>query len=179
MSGLYAYVDESLRSNRYLLCVVAVDPVRAGHLRRRLRQLLMPGQRRLHFKKEGARRRRELLVAFASLDLDATVYECATCLGRSQEAARSMCLARAVSDLQERGRQVAMMIESRDGLDSRDRLTITAARRSEPPLTFEHLRPNEEPLLWLPDCFAWPAGAGGEWSRRIQPMLSDRVVKVG
>lgn len=179
MSGLYAYVDESIRGGRYLLCVVVVDPMRAGQLRRTVRHLLLPGQRKLHFKKESPRRRRELLVALAELEVDATVYECSSRMGREQGVARSLCMARVVRDLQDRGVAVALLIESRDGLDADDRTTIRSVRRAAPPLSFEHLLPNEDPLLWLPDCFAWPVGARGDWLRRARPLLTGGVVKVG
>jgi hypothetical protein len=34
-------------------------------------------------------------------------------------------------------------------------------------MIYEHLRPFEEPLLWIPDAIAWAWGAGGDWRRRI------------
>ena len=43
----------------------------------------------------------------------------------------------------------------------------------------EHLAPDEDPLLWLPDCFAWPVGAGGDWRRRVEPILTGGIVKLG
>lgn len=179
MSGLYAYIDESIRGGRYLLCLVVVEPDRAGTMRRRLRALVLPGQRTLHFKKESARRRRELLAALAELAVEVTVYECAAELGRSQDASRDLCLGRAIIDLQARHVAVSLLIETRNGLDARDRVTIRSVRRPEPPLSFEHVRPNADPLLWLPDCFAWPVGARGEWLCRVEPMLTGGIVKVG
>lgn len=67
---LYAYVDESQRSGRYLLCAVVVDAGSVGLLRRRVRKLLLPGQRRLHFNNEGNRRRRSIASAIVTLDVD-------------------------------------------------------------------------------------------------------------
>ncbi len=179
MSSLYAYVDESVRGGRYLLCVVVVDPAGAGQLRRRTRHLLLAGQTRLHFKKESPRRRRELLVALGEFEVDVTVYAGATKVGRDQDLARALCLERAVADLQDRGATIELFIESRDGLDDDDRLTIRRARRREPTLSFEHLLPNDDPLLWLPDCYAWPVGARGDWLRRVRPMLTGGIVEVG
>lgn len=179
MSDLHAYVDESVRPGRYLLCVVVVDPAHAGQLRRRTRHLLLSGQTRLHFKKESSRRRRALLAALADFEVEATVYSCSSRIGRDQDLARALCLERAIADLQDRGLTVDLFIESRDGLDDNDRLTIRRARRREPTLSFEHLLPNDDPLLWLPDCFAWPVGARGDWLRRVRPLLSGGIVEVG
>ena len=179
MSGVQAFVDESVRGGRYLLCIVVVEPSRAGALRREVRSLVMPGQRVLLFKKESARRRRELLAALGRLDVEATVYECAVEQGRGQEDARAMCMARGVADLQDRGCAVTMVIESRENLDANDRVTILRARVAVPPLTFEHVAPTADPLLWLPDCFAWPVGARGEWLRRVQPALTGGIIRVG
>lgn len=179
MTTLNAYIDESIRGGRYLLCVVVVEPGEAGSVRRRLRALVLPGQRTLHFKKESPRGQRELLDALAQLGVEVTVYECAATSGRSQDASRALCLESATVDLQARGATVSLLIESRDGLDAQDRATITKARRPAPPLSFEHVRPKDDPLLWLPDCFAWPVGARGDWLRRVTPLLTGGIVKVG
>ena len=175
MTEQFAFVDESLRPGRYLLGCVVVESEHAGELRRAVRHLLLPGQRKLHFKTESARRRRELLVAFGALDVTATVYVCRTKLGRNQEMARAECLARVVHDLQQLNQSVQLFIERRDGLDDVDRVVLRRARRPEPMLSFEHLKPDQDPLLWLPDCFAWPVGAGGDWRRRVRPLLDGIV----
>lgn len=177
MSSLFVYVDESVRSGRYVLCCVLVDAERAGGLRRKLRQLLLPGQRKLHFKKEGARRRRELLDAFGDLDVRATAYVCRMRLGRDESAARAICLERAVRDIQ--GLRVAaqFLLESRDQLDEEDRVTVRRARAPRPVLSFEHIAPDRDPLLWLADGLAWPVGMGGEWRRRLPTSLE--VVDLG
>jgi hypothetical protein len=38
--------------------------------------------------------------------------------------------------------------------------------------TYEHLRPHEEPPLWVADDVAWFHGAGADWSRRIETMVT-------
>lgn len=173
--SVYAYVDESVRPGRYLLCSVVVEHDRAGELRRSVRHLLLSGQSKLHFKKESARRRRELLVAFSALDVEATVYVCRMKQGRDQEQARAACLTQAVVDLQQSQRAAQLFIESRDALDGDDRDVVRRARAPQPLLSFEHLLPDHDPLLWLPDCFAWPVGAGGDWLRRVRPLLTGVV----
>lgn len=127
---LYAYVDESQRSGRYLLCAVVVDAGSVGLLRRRVRKLLLPGQRRLHFNNEGNRRRRSIASAIVTLDVDVD-----------------------------------------------DRPVIDAVRAGDPPLTYEHVDGVYEPLLWLPDAYAWLVGAGGDWRRRVLPAI-DQIVDI-
>lgn len=55
-----------------------------------------------------------------------------------------------VRDVQIDGPAATLHIERRDGLDHHDRDTIVRARRREPALNFEHLRPHGDPLLWVP-----------------------------
>jgi hypothetical protein len=81
--SVHAYVDESERPGRYLMCSVVIEPNRLGELRRTVRHLLLPGQSRLHFKKESVRRRRELATALLGLGLDVSVFESRSELGRS------------------------------------------------------------------------------------------------
>jgi hypothetical protein len=65
-----------------------------------------------------------------------------------------------------------LYIERRDGLDDHDRETIVRARESMPALSFEHLRPHGDPLLWIPDAFAWAVGARGEWLDRVRDAVT-------
>lgn len=103
MAELYAFVDESERRGRYLMCSVVIEPARLGELRRALRQLLQPGQHQLHFKKESPRRRRELAARLASLGVDASVFICRATAGRGEAEARAVCLHAIIDDLQSRG----------------------------------------------------------------------------
>lgn len=43
-------------------------------------------------------------------------------------------------------------------------------------LTYEHLAPYMVPLLWIPDAVAWAYAKGGDWRRRVAPMLDHVVV---
>lgn len=166
------FIDESLRSNRYLLCGVIIDASKAGQLRREVRGLLLAGQRRLHFKLEGKRRRRVLLDQLVSLDVKVVVLQCRVAADRSAEQARAECLSKLVHLAQSEGQGATLYIERRDGLDGHDRATIVRARSSEPALNFEHLRPHGDPLLWIPDAFAWAVGARGEWLNRVRDFVT-------
>lgn len=41
-------------------------------------------------------------------------------------------------------------------------------------LVYEHLRPHEEPLLWVSDAAAWAVGASREWRKRVSRIIYDR-----
>ncbi len=69
--------------------------------------------------------------------------------------------------MQARGVAAELLIESRSELDVIDGVTVGKARQPAPGLLFQHLRPDNDPLLWLPDGFAWAVGAGGDWLRRV------------
>jgi hypothetical protein len=47
-------------------------------------------------------------------------------------------------------------------------------RRADPamPTMFEHRPAHEEPLLWAVDAVCWATGAGGDWRRRIETILT-------
>lgn len=174
---LHAYVDESQRGGRYLLCVVAVDAASVVPLRRRIRRLLLPRQRRLHFHNESNRRRRELASVIVALDVEVLVVVCHPSPGRSERDARARCLEAVIRHLQRLGTPVTLILESRHHQDCDDRPVIDAVRSGDPPLIYEHVDGVQEPLLWLPDAFAWLVGAGGEWRRRVLPAV-DRIVDI-
>jgi hypothetical protein len=170
---MQVYVDESERRD-YLLGVTlvagAVQPLRTA-----LRGLQRPGQRRIHFAKEQDSRRRHLLSAMAELDLRARVYSCP----RSVRESRDICLTALVADIAPAGASL-LVLESRESMNHRDVLVIDAALRKHGSQTLEyrHLSPYEEPLLWVSDAVAWAMGAGGDWRRRIEPLV-DEVIRLG
>jgi hypothetical protein len=167
------YVDESERRH-YLLGVTIVtgpaQPIRAA-----LRALQRPGQRRIHFSKEQDSRRRRLLAAMAELDLTARVYVSP----RSVKESRELCLTALIADIAPAGASL-LVLESRESMNHRDVLVLDAALRKHGSQTLEyrHLSPYEELLLWVSDAVAWAVGEGGEWRRRVEPMIDD-VVRLG
>lgn len=171
MSTRLVFVDESERRARYLMCSVTVDPVEVGPLRRSTRKLLLPGQSRLHFKTESARRRRELARILVSLELDVAVVAKRSELGFRPADLRDRCLSELIADTQGQGTGAQMYLESRHHQDEADHASFARWRDPKPPLNYEHVQGAADPMLWLPDAFAWLAGAGGEWSDMVRPAL--------
>lgn len=175
--SIYAFVDESVRPARYVMCSVVVDAADLGTFRRIARGLLLPGQSRLHFHNESDRRQRELASRLAELDADISVFLCRSAHGRGEAESRACCVTAIVEDLQARADAVTMFLESRHEQDREDHEVIRSARQRQPALTYQHLPAAEDPLLWLPDAYAWLVGAGGEWRRRVEPAIT-KIVEV-
>ncbi|HST63822.1 MAG TPA: hypothetical protein VLM05_01425 [Mycobacteriales bacterium] len=167
---MHVYVDESERQD-YLLCAVLV-PGSPDPLRSALRALCRPGQRRVHFAKENDARRRAILAELVRLGLRARVY---TSPGAVKES-RELCLAALVADVAPAGAR-RLILESRESMNHLDVLTLDAALRKHGTgqLEYQHLRPHEEPMLWSADAIAWAVGAGGDWRRRVDPVLVELV----
>ncbi len=169
---MHAFVDESGRPGRYLMCVVLVAPAHLAEVRQALIALRMPGQRRLHFKPEGDRRRRLILDRIAALPIRANVYQRP---GQPVQA-RTVCLRAMTADLLRVG-VTRLVIEPVDGLERRDQSTlINEMQRLKRPngLVHEHVAAHLEPNLWMADAIAWTYGAGGDWRRRIWQLLDIR-----
>ena len=168
---MHAFVDESERPGRYLMCAVLVAPRDLTTVRRALTALCLPGQRRLHMAKERKPRRHLILDRMAALPLRARMY---VEPGPAFQA-RSSCLRSIVRDISELD-ITRLVIEPVDGYLQHDRSTIInevqRLGRGQA-LDYEHLAARFEPVLWAADGIAWAYGAGDDWRRRIKSCLDN------
>ncbi|KFU83318.1 hypothetical protein SAMN04489729_3833 [Amycolatopsis lurida] len=174
---VHAFIDESVRDQRYLLCMTLVAPAQLAPSRRELSSLLLPGARELHFKKEKEPRRRRLIDRIAALEVTTSI-SLAACTRKTEEETRQKCLERAVADLLAKNAH-RLVLDSRDHRDLHDRRTMQKAlghRPSKTELTYEHLNSTAEPLLWISDAVGWCFGAGGTWRRRASRLI-DSVIE--
>jgi hypothetical protein len=175
---VHAFVDESARPPQYLIAAAIVEPSRVRLLRQSMRGLLMQGQRELHFKKEKPIRRRSLADAVARLPVEVCVYS--RSWQRHDEPARQACMAQLVQDLL--GRQAhRLVIDTRNARDAHDERPLRVdlcTHQSASQLVYEHVDSTSESLLWIADIVAWCFGAGREWRKRIDPIVST-VVDLG
>ncbi|BCB79079.1 hypothetical protein ACFQ1L_12200 [Phytohabitans flavus] len=168
-------MDESVRGG-YLLAATTVAPVHLAVVRRCLRALLMPGERRVHFQAESDPRRRKIVSELTSLHVETVIY---VARGRDDRA-RAACLSRAVEDCRRLGAQ-RLVLESRgQAQDRKDRRTIAQVLAGgqhglKDPMAYLHLQCYEEPALWIPDAVAWCYGAGGQWRMRVGPLIKEIV----
>jgi hypothetical protein len=173
--SLHAFVDESRRNNTYLLAAAVVSPGHLTKLRKLLNGLRMPNQRELHFKKETPTRRKQILSALASAVVHVDIY--LACCRKGEERARQTCVARLTTDLQKIG-VTRLVFDSREVRDDHDLLTIrTALGKSAwgTGLFYEHVPSENDPLLWIADIVVWCYGAGGDWLRRVQPLIGEVI----
>jgi hypothetical protein len=169
---VHAFVDESARNGRYLIAAAIVEPAQVSRLRRSMSQLLLPGQRELHFKKEKPTRRRQLADAIARLPVEVHIYSCTW--HRYDEPVRQQCMARLVGDLLNRQAH-RLVIDSRSNKDVHDERTFRHLLGPHPKasqLVYEHVDSTSESLLWIADVAAWCHGAGREWRQSIGPIVS-------
>ena len=129
----------------------------------------------MHFSKESADRRRQVLSTLADLGVQARVYTCPAAVRTSRE----ICLTALVEDLTSIGAE-RLVLERRETMDHLDDAVIKAVLRRSGTgrLTYLHASPYEEPLLWPPDNIGWAVGRGGDWRRRAEPVL-DKVIELG
>jgi len=68
-----------------------------------------------------------------------------------------------------------LVIEGREetpNLAERQRISVALARGLGPAsLIYEHMHVRDEPILWMSDAVAWAYGAGGDWRRRVSPIV--------
>ena len=162
----HAFIDESTRVRRYLICATTVSAADVGGARAALRSLLPRGQRRIHFATESDQRRRSLLRSMSTIDVGTTIY---VADHRDQVRARRVLVATAVTQLHRSGVS-RLVLESRESQDQRDRAVIYQALGPDPapPLEYTHATAAAEPLLWIPDAVAWAWGRGGDWRKRVE-----------
>ena len=136
-----------------------------------MRRLCLPGQARIHFTKEGQRRRSVIVDQICALPVDLCVFD-ATALV-DEKAARRACLVGLVQTLGELGGR-RLVLEQDESLVSADQAVLYAAVRElnlAESVTYEHLPAKSEPLLWIADAAAWCWSRGGNWRDRIEPRV--------
>ena len=170
----HAFVDESKRGP-YLMCAFVTEPASRKAVVAELHRIRPPRASRLHMKNESEPTKRAILSALCELAVTSTVYVSRV---KPFHAARAAILERGIwpqvlSEGIER-----LIMEPEVGQDERDRrqlYRLAAATGMTGRVSYAHLPPTSEPMLWVPDAIAWAYGSGGEWRRRTQPVVVDVI----
>jgi len=168
----HVYLDETKRHS-YLVAAAFVLPAVQDELRRVVRGLVLPGQRRLHMKDERDSRKRAIAAALVAAGVQATVYDAGVRYS-TERLRRAACLQGVVQDAAGRG-DTLLVLEQDDSLvswDSQQLIELTRAAGCRDTLHYVHRRAADEPLLAIPDAIAWCWAKGGDWRRRIAPTVS-------
>jgi hypothetical protein len=167
MSALF--VDES-KSKGYVMVAAVVVPSDQTTLRREVRALVLPGQRRLHFTSESDSRRKQILAKLERLGVLAHVVHSDL---RHEASGREACLRDLVAIAAREGHD-RIVLERDVSIEHADKKVLYDAvhRLSlRDVLTYAHETAHQEPLLWIADAIAWSYAKGGDWRRRAQPMI--------
>ena len=132
----------------YLLAAAVVEPAELATARPLLRALGQGAQPRVHFHTEG-----------------------------DFQTEGDACRRKIIAELVAAGLRTRIYV-ARGRDEAVRRRTVLGPRPSAAGLEYEHLRAREEPLLWVPDAVAWCYGAGGDWRRRVSPLV-DAVINGG
>lgn len=177
------WIDESARETTSGVVYVIAGVRLTGDARSsaRLRDLLLPGQKYLHWRDEPNHRRREIVGVLNELPLDVTIAVAYEVRIRRQEQARSRCLASVASECLTRQIPVTQFaIEGRGGhLDLRDRFSILDESRRinhRPAPAIEFVPKTASEALWVADAVAYMASThfsdepgSDHWWRTLRP----------
>lgn len=169
----HVFADET-KQRSYLLVAGVVVPNDLDTVRKTLRALVLPGQRRLHMKNENDQRRRAIAAAVVGSGISATIYDAARRYSNERDR-RAACLRALVGDCARRG-DAMLVLEQDDTLlswDNQRLIEFTRDAGCRDTLRYEHRRAAGELLLAVPDAVAWCWAKGGDWRRRIEPVVTD------
>lgn len=164
------FVDES-KAKGYTMVAALVVPGDVTSLRRDVRSLVLPGQRRIHFTKEQPERKRLILSRLTAFGAQAQVFHCAT---KSQILGREACLTGIVAHAAEHA-HTKIVIERDESIEKADRQILFREVRRHglgDILSYALEVPHQEPLLWVADAIAWSYTKGGEWKKRADPLIA-------
>lgn len=172
--SVHAFIDES-KAGGYYIAAALFLPHRLREARREMRALCLPGQQRVHFSKEQTRRRGQIVSVVTRLDVEVRIYDAG---GHADpRLARTACLRQVVSDLAAVKAQ-RLVIEQDDSLVTADQADLWAAVHAAgaaSTLTYEHVPPRSEPLLWVADAAVWCWTRDQRWRQRIQPVVTETI----
>lgn len=164
---MIAFIDES-KAKKYLLVLGLVEFQHLTRLRKFLVKNLLAGQRSVHFRKESARRRTQLLRMIVGLDIQVVVFKDKN--GSSPSSRES--LIRKVCENYQRLKIRELVFELDQSCLEDDIKLLNALR---PDLSWDHRERNQEPMLWVADAVAWCVNRGGEWERMVRPMIVETI----
>lgn len=160
MSGLLGFVDESLSDSRrdpgvYILAAALCEPVDVDGLRASMTALLLPGQRKLHWRDESHPRRVAIVEAIADAPMAGLVVVRVGTASERPERQRRLTMTRLLHELAELGVRTVTLESRGRADDARDRDLLGGLRARKvvtSDLRMDHRRGGDDALLWAADA---------------------------
>jgi hypothetical protein len=164
------YIDESVRKN-YVIPLVIVETEKINKIRKSLSYFVKRNHRNIHMFKANKAFKTRILKEVMSYDLQIIIIEDLNFRYRKY-LSRQICLRSAFEFAAEM--DVDRIVLDRSSSQEKDLITYQKSSRKFPslPENLHHIASRQEPLLWLPDIFAWSYGAGGIWRQSIDEKIS-------
>lgn len=144
-------MDET-KSRSLILAARIVPDAKAREIRSLLRTHLLKGQRAIHFAKESDRRRRQIFGEVLDLEIETHIFDSGL---KPQGSSRSMTLHKLTDNLA----PTRLCLELDLSSLKNDQLVLSSYQRRADSngleFNYSFEIPSREPLLWLPDIFAW------------------------
>ena len=170
----HVFGDES-KASGFRLAAVAVAPADLPEMRRVVRGLKLPGQRRLHCSRESDRHRKQVISAFQSAGVTAVIYDASAV--RDEKVARDMAITRLADDVAAMNAD-RLVLELDDSVAAADRVIIRqrlVKAGMHDSVYYLHARAHEECLLAIPDALVWCYAKGNHWRKLVLPLISDVI----
>ncbi|MFE1957657.1 hypothetical protein [Streptomyces sp. NPDC059479] len=162
LPGWQAFMDESESHRRadphtYILAAALIEPNAVDHIREETAALRIPGQRKLHWRDESAKRQATIAQAIARLDALHLIVVRNGSAGESSERRRRKCLERMACELSHRG-VTRITAESREAKQNERDMKVFDVLRSSQTISSNlrlfHEPGPAEPVLWIADAVA-------------------------
>lgn len=183
---LRAWVDESgsdraLDPGTYVLAAAIVRLAAESTIRAQISDLRLPGQVKLHWRDESAKRQAAITGAVAACELEHLVVVRAGAVEDRTERRRRKCLERLLIELELKD-VTDVVLESRGKADDRrDRDMLNALRGQQIVSTstrITHVRGRDEPLLWVPDAVCGAVTSSRTGLPAYQQLLASQLTLI-
>jgi len=161
------YADESIRGASFIFALALIPSQAKTDVDRTVRSLHLPRQRRIHMVDERDSRRREVISSIVGLDAVRGILYVGP---RPVSRARPACLSALADDALRMGVRQLVLDRGEEHQNRRDRATLRASL-AKSDVGYLHAPSWEHPGLQIADIIAWAYGAGGDWRRRISPVI--------
>jgi Protein of unknown function (DUF3800) len=167
------YLDESVRSS-YLVVSALIENKKVREIRKSVKNFARFNRKNLHMFHASTGFKLRVLNEVLSYDLEVVIVEDLKFKFR-KSLSRQICLRSAFEFASTRN--IDRIVLDRSNSQEKDLITYKKSSRKFPtlPENLHHIASRQEPLLWLPDIFAWSYGAGGLWREKIDHKISHII----